>query len=679
LPLTNSDGLVIDNLSLTELLSDDIGVVSSPLRSSGLLTSADTLKAALYNYGIVAQQGFDIYYQIDGEKPVKEVVSETLNSLDSLHYTFDNLVDLSEEKSYSVKIWTSLANDGETGNDTLAIDIDHYPLVEFPYAEYFNSNDGNWQAGGTNSSWEYGVPNKFEYDTVQNNKAWVLGGLLGSYNNSEQSYLESPLFTLSNLDSGYFSVDLIYDIESGFDELRVQYSTNQGTTWNDLTTGVSNWFSGAGWTGTGANKITGIADISHLSAYEEVKLRFYFDSDGSVVKEGAIVDNIKIEEYTRTDLTPVTTNLKSSRSLTETESVMTQIYNNGINAQQNFDIFYQVNNGAVVQETVPSTVAGLDTLSYTFNTQVDLSSEGAYSINVWTGLNADEDTSNDTLSISIEKYPNPAVSLPLTIDFENDSTFFNEGDTIVFGDEGRLDFFTENGTGQVQVFTGTNAITNRSLGIASSSQDNNALILNLNLAAYAVADNKLLFGFDYKDIGDEDDAADKVFVRGSEDDPWITVYDWNNNDSYSTFTASVNISDSLQVNGQEFSSSTQIRFGQSDNLSLTNSDGLVIDNISLIEMNRDDVGVLSSPITIQSGSFSNAENLSVEIYNYGYDPQQGFEIFYQIDNGPLVQESVTETINTKDTINYTFTNKMDLSVEKLYKVKVWTELLNDGR
>ncbi|WP_296621635.1 T9SS type A sorting domain-containing protein [Marivirga sp.] len=670
------DGLVIDNLNFTELANDDVGVISSPLRSMGSLTAADTLKADLHNFGRLAQQGFNIYYQIDNQAPVLEVVTETINPLDTVQYTFDNLIDLSEERVYSIKIWTDLTNDQNNTNDTLSLNIEHYPLVDLPYSENFENGDGNWIASGNNSSWEYGLPSKLGYDSTQNNQAWTLGGLVGQYNNSEQSYLESPLFNLSSIDSGYFSVDINYEIENNFDELRVQYSTNQGDTWNDLNTGTLNWFTGVGWSGTGTNQITAKADISNLTSFGELKFRFYFESDGSVVYKGAIIDNIIIESYPNNDIKTVSQNLVSSRGLTNSEDITVEIYNNGINAQQNFQVSYQVNDGNIVQETVSNTIASLDSLTYTFAAQADLSTVGLYNIDIWTTLSGDENTSNDTLSFTIEKFNNPVVALPLLIDFENDSTFFTQGDTTFFGDEGRFDFFTLNGTGQVQVFTGSNAIMDRSLGIASAIQDLNELILNLNLSNYTVEANKILFNFDYKDLGDEDDTADKVFIRGSENDSWITLYDWNTTNENTIINVSVNISDSLLANGQAFSNTTQIKFGQSDNVEL-GQDGLVIDNLSFTELSNDDVGVVSTDL-VSSGLFTASENLSVGIFNYGKLAQQGFDIYYQIDNGQVIQETVTEIVNPLNTLNYSFGNMLDLSAEKTYQIKVWTDLINDS-
>gem|GEM_PF-4610151 len=671
-----NDGLVIDNLNFTELANDDVGIISSPLRSIGSLTAADTLRANIHNYGRLAQQGFDIYYQIDNQTPVMEVVAETINPLDTLQYTFDNLIDLSQEKIYSIKIWTDLTNDQNNNNDTLSFNIEHYPLVDLPYSEDFESGDGNWISSGTNSSWEYGLPIKLGYDSTQNNHAWALGGLVGRYNNSEQSYLESPLFNLSSIDSGYFSVDINYEIENNFDEIRVQYSTNQGDTWNDLNSGLSNWFTGDGWTGTGTNQITATADISNLTSFEELKFRFYFESDGSVVYNGAIIDNIIIESYPYNDIETVSQNLKSSRGLTNSEEITAKIYNNGINTQQNFQVSYQVNEGTVVQETVSNSIASLDSLTYTFAAPVDLSNNGLYDIDIWTSLSGDENTSNDTLSFTIEKFNNPSIALPLLIDFENDSTFFNQGDTTFFGDEGRFDFFTLNGTGQVQVFTGSNAVMGKSIGIASATQDLNELILNLNLANYSVESNKILFNFDYKNLEDEDDAADKVFIRGSENDSWITLYDWNRNNEYSIINVSFNISDSLLANGQVFSTTTQIKFSQSDNVEL-GQDGLVLDNLSFTELSNDDVGVASTDL-VSSGLFTGSDSLSVDIYNYGKLAQQGFEIYYQIDSGQVVQETVNDVVNPLDTLNYSFANLLDLSAEKTYQINVWTSLTNDS-
>ncbi|MBL4709547.1 MAG: hypothetical protein JKY48_14020 [Flavobacteriales bacterium] len=116
----------------------------------------------------------------------------------------------------------------------------------------------------------------------------------------------------------------------------------------------------------------------------------------------------------------------------------------------------------------------------------------------------------------------------------------------------------------------------------------NDLILTLDIASYSAATNLELL-FDYSDHGDEDQPNDSVWVRGSNTDPWVGVYDLNPNTVTNGVYNSVgplDIDAALLAAGQTLSTSFQVRFGQEDNFpatSTTASDGISFDNIVIRE------------------------------------------------------------------------------------------------
>lgn len=75
------------------------------------------------------------------------------------------------------------------------------------------------------------------------------------------------------------------------------------------------------------------------------------------------------------------------------------------------------------------------------------------------------------------------------------------------------------------------------------------------------------------------------------------------------------------------------------------------------------------------------ETVSVQIYNYGYDPiNSNLDAKYSIrGSSNIVSEAVTATIAKNDTITYTFSTPVDLSttVDSNFVVDVWVELSND--
>ncbi len=90
-----------------------------------------------------------------------------------------------------------------------------------------------------------------------------------------------------------------------------------------------------------------------------------------------------------------------------------------------------------------------------------------------------------------------------------------------------------------------------------------------------------------------------------------------------------------------------------------------------------DLGV-TSIITPSNATLGSNEEIQIEIRNYGTDSQSNFEVFYQIDDGTIVTETFTGTIQPGETQNYTFLTKADLSVsEKTYTIKAGTLLQGD--
>lgn len=125
----------------------------------------------------------------------------------------------------------------------------------------------------------------------------------------------------------------------------------------------------------------------------------------------------------------------------------------------------------------------------------------------------------------------------------------------------------------------------------------NGIIATIDASARTVATDDLLLSFSWYDHGDEGDFQDKVFVRGSDADPWVEAYDFalnSNNGAWTTVTG-INLSALLDAEAQELSATTQILFQQTDNFPI-NTDGISIDNV-FIELGQPDT-ISSAPGTL---------------------------------------------------------------------------------
>ncbi len=90
-----------------------------------------------------------------------------------------------------------------------------------------------------------------------------------------------------------------------------------------------------------------------------------------------------------------------------------------------------------------------------------------------------------------------------------------------------------------------------------------------------------------------------------------------------------------------------------------------------------DIGVLSiiEPVT---GELSDAEDITISLFNYGLDTLTNIPVNYQIDGGEVVGEIMPGPISTGESIQYTFTQTANLGiVEQTYQIKSYTNLLLD--
>src|SRR5690606_6584992 len=114
-------------------------------------------------------------------------------------------------------------------------------------------------------------------------------------------------------------------------------------------------------------------------------------------------------------------------------------------------------------------------------------------------------------------------------------------------------------------YSGNKAITlDISRYLAAGNID--SLTGTFNLGTFNVTTDDIRLDFRYKNHGQLDNAANRVWIRGSDTDPWILMYNLFANqpeaDGTYKLSSSLQLADSLNAHGQQFSSSFQVRWGQ---------------------------------------------------------------------------------------------------------------------
>ncbi len=190
-----------------------------------------------------------VFYKVDNNPTVSEVIAGPVNTNDTVTYVFNTLFNYTTPGTYSLQVWTSNPGDRYKQNDSInTFSVIVMPTIdEFPYYNDFETNNGNLYSEGVHNSWVWTAPSKFNINNAaQDNKAWTTGAGKG-YNFNEDSYLYLGCMDFSGLTSDpLISFHFISVMQSESDSAYVEYSTD-GNTWNRLgcyNCGL-NWYNGS--------------------------------------------------------------------------------------------------------------------------------------------------------------------------------------------------------------------------------------------------------------------------------------------------------------------------------------------------------------------------------------------------------------------------------------------------
>lgn len=219
---------------------------------------------------------------------------------------------------YNYQIRVSVANDVIPDNNTLSIPYGinregtfmEINVFEDETSEFLvlsqataNSACGDEEVSTT---WERGTPSgTLLNQTTSGNNAYATN-LSGNYSNDTLEYLTTPCFDLTAVASPFISFKMAFDLENNWDVVYVQYTTDQGASWDILgTADDANWYNsdtvpgtncfncpGAQWTGTDTNMNEYSYDLSAFDNQSSMMFRFVFHSDQSVTREGAVIDDL---------------------------------------------------------------------------------------------------------------------------------------------------------------------------------------------------------------------------------------------------------------------------------------------------------------------------------------------------------------------------------------------------
>jgi hypothetical protein len=307
-----------------------------------------------------------------------------------------------------------------------------------------------------------------------------------------------------------------------------------------------------------------------------------------------------------------------------------------------FTVSYQVNGGTVVTETPGTAIASLATLSYTFSSHPDLSAVGTYTLKVWVSNTLDSTHANDTITATYKQLANPAIALPYAENFEGAANDNYSSSTTGLTALDRFDYSSSGGTrGRLRTYAGSGIPHGGTRAITMDAKpygtdvNTNYLIWTLNMSSFRVDTNDIRLDFFYKSHGAGSNSNQRVWCRGSDTSAWVQLYDLCANAAavgdYKN-AAATGLSSALSAAGQQFSSSTQIRFGEQGTNGCSNNlydDGFSFDDLNVYQVNAD-VGLtaLLNP-AIYNCELGSTASISISVTNTHFSTSNPVPVCYQ--------------------------------------------------
>ncbi|MEM9921167.1 MAG: S8 family serine peptidase [Bacteroidota bacterium] len=141
----------------TCLAENDLSIQSIQSPSYPIITNcADETQQVgvnISNNGSNKQRDFQLHYQVNQEEIVSESFTGTLIPTTTIHYTFNQRLNLSEPGSYQIKVWTDMPSDEATYNDTAHFElfVEESVAYSLPYFENFDQFENCNPAASCNS------------------------------------------------------------------------------------------------------------------------------------------------------------------------------------------------------------------------------------------------------------------------------------------------------------------------------------------------------------------------------------------------------------------------------------------------------------------------------------------------------------------------------------------------
>ncbi|MDR2057006.1 MAG: choice-of-anchor J domain-containing protein [Dysgonamonadaceae bacterium] len=619
----------LDDLKIEQISDFDAGVTAILSPRDGNRDATETVKIKVKNFGREPLTNVPVTLEIDGTVTLNSYVPSIARD-EEVEYEFPQTVDLSTAKTYSLKAYTELSGDENTENDAATATVISVacPEPSLPYAE--GAEDPLKLLCWTN------------YTAAETDKVWEVSSLQAHSGINSIFHDWSDFYQDVWLVSPQISIpaDGIYRLSF--------WSYNGSASWY-LADGNSVWISESGADPTSSTsgfvKIWSPESVSE--SWVETKLRLA-DYAGkkiyiafrykAVYAHTWYVDDIQIDQITGVDagVTAITSPVTGANRSEETITV--KVRNFGSQPLSNIPIKAKINETTVIDGDVPSLPVNSE-IEYSFPTKADLSEVTSYNIKVYTLVEDDIDPSNDTATVTV----------------------INNGNVAVIGTDATVTAcdiqFVDDGMSGNYFGPSTDGKETQTITFYPALQGNRLKVEFTTFFTMPYEEHEW-FGEIYELPGDT-----------------LFVYSGATSDEDKLLAAlSGDLTGSLPPAIRSRAADGSLTF-VFDKHKATEASGWEA-RISCFEPQPQDVGVNKILAPLAGGN--EAAQVKVLIENYGANSVSAFPVAYSLDEDTEIVENFTGTIAPMETVEFTFTQTVDLTEYKTFRIEAHTKLPGDG-
>ena len=363
--ITNiGSSVVLDDISVTEGEGIDLRMVSilSPA-ATGVDMGMARVKVLIKNTGVLDASDINVGFKVNGVLGAKEIITGTLHTFEEMEYTFNALADMTREDTFFLECFVAQTGDADNSNDTFSMTVRNFvhkaimgitDTVRTCDVDFYD--DG--LSGPYNNGYEIETQTVVFYPNEAGKRIKV----------AFDTILLSPFYVLSQIPI-YGDSLIVYDGDN------ISALNRMGALHDSM------------------------GSVTFESSAVNGALTFVFLKQSAEPSQGWHA-TVSCSEPPQKDagIWRITSPVKGGEAQS---SVTVAIKNFGSNTLYGVDVAYSFNNGAIarkVTEHCADTLPAGEITFYTFERSVDLSAYSEdYKLTVFTQLNGDENTSNDTV------------------------------------------------------------------------------------------------------------------------------------------------------------------------------------------------------------------------------------------------------------------------------------------